>query len=87
MTTHLSPGRRIRAGGRAARLALREAAPERDRRPVWAGIEGGRYNPLSQADVLAIHRAALDLLGTVGIGQATADVIALATAQGCHVNS
>ena len=87
MTTHLSPGRRIRAGGRAARLALREAAPERDRRPVWAGIEGGHYNPLSQADVLAIHRAALDLLGTVGIGQATADVIALATAQGCHVNS
>lgn len=76
-----------RAGGRAARLALREAAPEADRKPVWAGIEGGRYNPLTQADVLAIHRAALDLLGSVGIGQATPEVIEIATAHGCRVNA
>jgi len=87
MQTALNPERRTRAGGRAARLALREAAPEPDRKPIWAGMEGGRFNPLSRADVLAVHRAALELLGSVGIGQATPEVIQIATAQGCHLNA
>jgi trimethylamine--corrinoid protein Co-methyltransferase len=81
------PPRRARAGGRAARIQLRDAAPAPGRRPVWAGIEGGRFQPLSDADLRAIHDAALDLLGTVGIGQATPEVIDLATARGCHLNA
>ncbi|MGB3314546.1 MAG: trimethylamine methyltransferase family protein [Albidovulum sp.] len=76
--------RRSRAGGRAARLALREAAPEDDRKAVWAGIEGGHYNPLSDRDLERIHDAALDILSDTGIGQATDEVIELATARGCR---
>ncbi|MCU9839985.1 trimethylamine methyltransferase family protein [Ruegeria sp. WL0004] len=87
MNTETSNTRRTRAGGRAARLALRDSAPEVGRMPVRAGMEGGRYNPLSQDDLLAIHRAALDLLGSVGIGQATPEVIEIATARGCSVNT
>ncbi len=82
-----APSRRPRAGGRAARVALREAAPAADRKPVWAGLPGGQFNPLSDADLRAIHRAALDLLGTVGIGEATPDLIQLATPFGCRLNA
>ncbi|MCB2130438.1 MAG: trimethylamine methyltransferase family protein [Rhodobacteraceae bacterium] len=77
--------RRSRAGGRAARLALREAAPEDDRKAIWAGIEGGHYNPLTKRDLERIHGAALDILAEVGIGQATDEVIALATQKGCRL--
>jgi trimethylamine--corrinoid protein Co-methyltransferase len=75
-------GRSPRPGGRAARLALR-SAPAGGRRPVRAGLEGGRYDPLSEADLRAIHRAALEVLATVGVGQATPEVIDLAAARGC----
>ncbi len=78
--------RRNRAGGRSARLAARAAGPEADRKPVWAGMSGGRFNPLTDADVLAIHRAALELLGSVGIGEATPEVIEIATSKGCYLN-
>ncbi|MEZ5913694.1 MAG: trimethylamine methyltransferase family protein [Paracoccaceae bacterium] len=77
--------RRIRAGGRAARLALREAAPDDDRKAVWAGIEGGHYNPLGARDLDRIHDAALGILADVGIGQATDEVIELATRRGCRL--
>ncbi|MBL9052518.1 MAG: trimethylamine methyltransferase family protein, partial [Tabrizicola sp.] len=79
--------RRARSGGRAARVALREAAPAADRKPVWAGLPGGQFNPLSDADLRAIHRAALDLLGTVGIGEATPELIQLSAPYGCRLNA
>lgn len=85
MHTTASPERRARPGGRAARLALRGAVPDPDRKPVWAGVTGGRYAPLAEAEVLAIHRAALEILATVGIGQATPEVVAIATAKGCRL--
>lgn len=75
-----------RSGGRNARLAQREAGPETGKRPVWAGIEGGTYNPLSQDDLLNIHRAALDILQDVGVGNPTQEVIDIATAQGAVMN-
>ncbi|MGC1429911.1 MAG: trimethylamine methyltransferase family protein [Albidovulum sp.] len=76
-----------RSGGRSARMALREAAPEDDRKAIWAGLEGGRYNPLTRDEVLRIHRAALDILEDVGIGQSTDEVTDLACAKGCFVNA
>ena len=82
-----APLRRVRSGGRAARVALREAAPASDRKPVWAGLPGGQFNPLQQSELLAIHRAAMDLLATVGIGEATPELIQLAAAHGCRLNS
>ncbi len=81
------PSGRTRSGGRAARIARREAAPDADRKPIWAGIEGGRYNPLTMADLTRIHHAALDILADVGIAEATDEVIGIATAKGCRLNA
>ena len=59
-----------RSGGRAARVALRSAPLAEDIRPVRAGLEGGQYKPLSDADVLRIHESALDALEQIGLSQA-----------------
>jgi len=59
-----------RAGGRAARKAVR-AAPLADHiRPVRAGLEGGTYRPLSEAAVARIHEAALQALEEIGLADA-----------------
>ncbi len=62
--------RKPRSGGRAARVALRNAPLAEDLRPVRAGLEGGQYKPLTDADVLRIHNAALDALEQIGLSQA-----------------
>ncbi|WP_425100401.1 trimethylamine methyltransferase family protein [Tropicibacter sp. S64] len=62
--------RKRRPGGRAARVATRSAPLAEDRRPVRAGLSGGQYNPLTEAEVLRIHHAALDALEQVGLSQA-----------------
>jgi trimethylamine--corrinoid protein Co-methyltransferase len=59
-----------RSGGRAARQALRSAPLTKDVRPIRPGMEGGTYKPLSDADVLRIHHAALDALETIGLADA-----------------
>ena len=59
-----------RAGGRAARVALRAAPLAEDLRPVRPGLKGGRYQPLDDAGVQRIHEAALDALETIGLSQA-----------------
>lgn len=73
-----------RAGGRAARRALRQARPTQ--RPVRAGLPGGTYKPLSESDLEKIHQAALEILETVGVADATQEVIDLSTDQGCIIN-
>lgn len=72
-----------RGGGREARLALRREAASK--RPVFAGLLGGQYKPLTHPDLEKIHRAALDILHTIGIADATAEVVALATEAGAWV--
>ena len=59
-----------RAGGRAARKALRAAPLAEDIRPVRAGLEGGALTPLSDAEVQRIHRAALEACETIGFADA-----------------
>ncbi|WP_299280600.1 trimethylamine methyltransferase family protein [uncultured Tateyamaria sp.] len=72
----------LRTGGRAARRAAR-AAPLADHlRPIRAGMEGGRYNPLSEAEVQRIHVAALDALETIGLADAPPSGVAYLTAAG-----
>ena len=51
-----------RSGGRAARKALRAAPIAKDMRPIRAGMPGGRYAPLTDADIARIHEAALTAL-------------------------
>ena len=71
-------------GGREARLALRREAV--NKRPVFAGLLGGQYKPLAQRDLEKIHRAALEILHSIGIADATDEVVAIATGAGAFVD-
>ena len=73
---------RRRAGGRAARKALRATKPPASEAPVKAGLAGGRYLPLTDDEVLRIHRAALDVLEQIGLSRAIPSCIELFTAAG-----
>lgn len=68
--------------GREARTAARAAGLPPDKRPVWPGLNGGRYLPLDEADVARIHRAALDTLEQIGLSDAPPSGVALLTAAG-----
>jgi trimethylamine--corrinoid protein Co-methyltransferase len=59
-----------RSGGRAARKALRDAPLSDTMRPIRAGMSGGSYKPLSDAQILRIHHAALDALEQIGLALA-----------------
>lgn len=71
-----------RAGGREARRALRSSPLAEDVRPVRPGLEGGLYRPLSPGDLDRIHRAVLDLLETVGFGNAIPSCVQALTSVG-----
>ena len=79
--TRLKGGRR-RVGGRAAMRALRATPIPREERPVKPGMEGGRYQPLSRAEMERVHQAALETLETIGLSEAIPSCIALVTAAG-----
>ncbi|MBD3663459.1 trimethylamine methyltransferase family protein [Sulfitobacter sp. TSTF-M16] len=71
-----------RTGGRAARRAAR-AAPLADHlRPIRPGMTGGQYKPLSDADMAAIHAAALQALEEIGLVDAPESGVAYLTAAG-----
>ncbi|PWE33120.1 methyltransferase [Maritimibacter sp. 55A14] len=59
-----------RAGGRAARVALRAAPLAEDIRPVQPGMSGGTYRPLTDAGMARIHEAALQALEEIGLADA-----------------
>lgn len=71
-----------RAGGRAARHALRSAPLAADVRPIRAGMQGGCYNPLSEAEVARIHHAALTALEEIGLSQAPESGVRIMTEAG-----
>ena len=71
-----------RRGGRAARKALHEAPTPEDERAVRPGHAGGRYQPLTEADVAQIHEAVLDVLETIGLVNALPTCIDLVTNAG-----
>ena len=49
---------------------------------VWPGIVGGRYKPLTQAECERIHRTVLDVMETIGFGDATPSLRTIVTAAG-----
>ena len=59
-----------RAGGRAARVAMRAAPLAENVRPIRPGLSGGQYKPLTDANVRRIHEAALDALENIGLANA-----------------
>ncbi len=71
-----------RAGGREARRALRAAPLAEDIRPVRAGLEGGRYKALTDAEVERIHRAALHILEEIGLADAPESGVEMMTSAG-----
>ncbi|MBY5932343.1 trimethylamine methyltransferase family protein [Tateyamaria omphalii] len=71
-----------RSGGRAARRAARATALPDHLRPVRPGLQGGRYNPLTDAEVARIHNAALDALETIGLADAPPSGVAYLTSAG-----
>ncbi|MEQ8664125.1 MAG: trimethylamine methyltransferase family protein [Rhodospirillales bacterium] len=79
-------GLQARRGGRAARKALRSAPLPDDERVVHGGLEGGLYKPLTDDEVLKIHRTALDALETVGLAQAIPSCVELFEAAGAKRN-
>lgn len=71
-----------RSGGRAARKAARAAPLAEAQRPVRAGMEGGRYRPLTDDQVQRIHSAAYQILDEIGLSLAPESGIAAMTAYG-----
>ncbi|MBM1557192.1 trimethylamine methyltransferase family protein [Sulfitobacter mediterraneus] len=71
-----------RSGGRAARRAARNAPLAQHLRPIRPGLEGGTYKPLSEADMQAIHCAALEALGEIGLADAPPSGVAYLTGAG-----
>lgn len=69
--------------GRAARRAeRRHGAGSGPTSAIWPGIEGGRYRPLSDADIAAIHRTALRILEEIGLANASPRCMETVTAAG-----
>ena len=56
-----------RSGGRNARKKLRATPLAAAIQPVRMGMEGGQYKPLSDSDIVQIHNAVLEVLGTIGL--------------------
>lgn len=71
-----------RSGGRASRVAARSAPLAENLRPIRAGMEGGKYKPLSDDDVLRIHHAALDALEQIGLSNAPQSGVEILTGAG-----
>jgi trimethylamine--corrinoid protein Co-methyltransferase len=80
--TECAPVRARRAGGREARVALRAAPLAENMRPVRAGLPGGRYKPLTEANVARIHAAALEALEVIGLSQAPKSGVEILTGAG-----
>ena len=71
-----------RSGGRSARHVARASALPDELKPVKPGFEGGRYKPLSDADVQKVHKGALDVLANIGMGEVPDVLVEKATALG-----
>jgi len=75
-----------RAGGRAARVALRQAEPTDQHRAVFPGMAGGKFKPLTESELETVYDTALDLLENVGMGNPIREFVAVVTAAGGWVD-
>ncbi len=75
---------KTRRSGRAARRARHAAPVTGNSRPIWPGMQSGQsYRPLDNTGMERIHRAVLDVLEQVGIGECLPSTIEHLTAIGC----
>ncbi len=75
-----------RSGGRAARVAMRQAPLAEDARAVRPGMSGGAYQPLSNAQMHEVLEAALRLLEDLGMGDPTPELTDLVVTAGGRVD-
>ena len=59
-----------RSGGRLARRQMRSMPLPEDRRPVYAGMKGGSYQPLDATAVVAVEKTIYQILDELGLSQA-----------------
>lgn len=81
---HAPEAEERRPGGRAARLRSRLQSTHAT--VVHPGLSGGKYRPLSDADLARIHRSALTVLEEIGIADAPPALGELALARGARLN-
>jgi trimethylamine--corrinoid protein Co-methyltransferase len=74
-----------RSGGRTARREARSSKLAAHLQPIRRGMEGGRYKPLSDADVQNIHQAALTALDTIGLADAPPSGVEILTRAGARL--
>jgi trimethylamine---corrinoid protein Co-methyltransferase len=77
-----TPGKAARSGRRSARHAARSAPLTGDSRPVRAGMTGGTYAPLTEAEVQRIHQTALTALEEIGLADAPPSGVEIMTRAG-----
>ncbi|MDE0714079.1 MAG: trimethylamine methyltransferase family protein, partial [Gammaproteobacteria bacterium] len=81
-------GQKRARGGRAARRSARSEGAGGGVSPaVWPGLEGGRYRPLDENAVQAVHETALRILAEIGIQGATARCVDTVVAAGGRVTA
>lgn len=76
-----------RMGGRTARRALRAAPPKEEDRAVQPGTSGDCFKPLSEAEVVRVHEAALNVLENIGLSQAIPSCVELLSKAGAKMSS
>lgn len=79
--TEPTRGRR-RRGARAALHALRAAPLAESDQPIRPGLSGGRFQPLTDAEVARVHEAVLETLDTIGLAQAIPTCVEAVTRAG-----
>ncbi|TMV03378.1 methyltransferase [Ruegeria sediminis] len=73
---------RSRSGRAIRRAARSNGAGSGPTTAIWPGIEGGRYRPISQEGIRAIHDTALRILAEVGLARATPRCVKAVTSAG-----
>lgn len=76
-------GRR-KGAGRRGRLEARQTAGPSP--AIWPGIEGGKFQPLTRADMDKVHAAALTVLETTGIGDPIPELLEIVLPRGAELN-
>jgi trimethylamine--corrinoid protein Co-methyltransferase len=71
---------------RVSRRTRSVVAPTEIPPPVTAGMKGGRYKPLTQAELMRTHELVLRLLEDLGLSQITPSLEARAVEAGCWVD-
>jgi trimethylamine--corrinoid protein Co-methyltransferase len=72
-----------RGGARRRNPAPRAPLPP----VVRGGMRGGDFKPLTESDMVSIHRTALTILEEIGMGNPTPEIVAAATARGAFLSA